>query len=578
VTRKAKRAGTRGGGRGPRLPTDLADAAEAALDDMLRTGDAEDDEPRTQTRAPSQGELGEGVDDDELRTTVRRGDAPVATGRRSKMPLPAPARTTSVHTLETAPRASPPPRATPTPPVTRGSAPPAPGSRVAPLPLPSPSPPPRASPVPAAAGRAASPAIVSRASAPPVASRATPTPPLVRDPPAPAPSRTVTATPTLPRPPVRRDLSEVLDSLRPPTNAEPAATSWTGPTAHDSPHALSELLETAPRPRYEPPLDETAPVPAELPIELDDPVPDPEELVPGRAELAPLHVAVLEEAAHLGSVQSALAASGHFVHVAASGRDGVQRVVEVIADPDSDIDAVIVALPGGEPVIEAALALEPRRPIVIASLGRSPLDAIRRAHAAGADLVTIRPHDVERLAPIMFAASRLFVEKRALVARGGDGDDVNSLVSYDVFERMIVLEVARAKRYGYALAVALFAVELDSVPPPGLHGVLRARAGNALIHSVRDIDIATQLEHERFLVLMPYTDVKAAAVIARRVIAAVASCDPVVAAGKSYAPRLVGAVAGALGGRPVSFEKLMSDATRVLEQARRDGAELAVQP
>jgi hypothetical protein len=62
------------------------------------------------------------------------------------------------------------------------------------------------------------------------------------------------------------------------------------------------------------------------------------------------------------------------------------------------------------------------------------------------------------------------------------------------------------------------------------------------------------------------------------VIAAVAAGDPVVAAGRSCPPRVVGAVAGALPGQALSFAKLMKDATRALEQARRDGAELAVQP
>ena len=54
--------------------------------------------------------------------------------------------------------------------------------------------------------------------------------------------------------------------------------------------------------------------------------------------------------------------------------------------------------------------------------------------------------------------------------------------------------------------------------------------------------------------------------------------DPVVASGRSFPPRLVGAVSGGSPGQPLSFAKLMKDATRALEQARRDGAELAVQP
>jgi hypothetical protein len=122
-----------------------------------------------------------------------------------------------------------------------------------------------------------------------------------------------------------------------------------------------------------------------------------------------------------------------------------------------------------------------------------------------------------------------------------------------------------------------------------VRGILRARAGNALIHAIRDIDLATALppdlsraydsaptSDERFLVLLPYTDLAGAVMLARRVLAAVAEGDPVVAGGRAFAPRFVGSVASAAPGQPLSFSRLMKDATRALEQARRDGAELAV--
>lgn len=574
MTRKSKRPGTRGP-RGGRLPTDLADAAEAALDDMLsgvREGD--DDEPRTQTRAPSHTEIGEDdVEEEEVLTVARRTDVP-ATNRRSKLPLSAPPRTTSVHRLPSPPDPVPAPRGSPSlaPPTPRTVTPP--GAQPASRPLTPPGAQPATRPSPAPAPRH------------------TPTPPLSRSSSTPPLSRTSAAsrptpTPVLPRPHSPSPLSEVLDSLRPPTMTEtPPARSWTAPTYGDSPRSRAELGETAPR--FEPPLlDETMPVPSEM-IEIESgPVQvDVEEAVPARSELASLQVAVYEESAYFGSVQSAIAAAGHAVHIAGTGRDGVQRVLAAVTDPDSEIDVVIASLPGGDAIIEAALALEPHRPVVIASLGRSPVDAVNRAHAAGADLVTVRPHDVERLAPLLFAAARLHVEKRvAIASRGGasldDGGEPEprSLLAFEVFQRVLDLEIARAKRYEYALAVALFAVDVaPPAPPPGLRGILRARAGNALIHSVRDIDIATQLEDERFLVLLPYTDLEAASALARRVIAAVATVDPVVASGGSYAPRVIGAVAGALPGQPLSYAKLLKDATRALEQARRDGAELAVRP
>jgi hypothetical protein len=306
-------------------------------------------------------------------------------------------------------------------------------------------------------------------------------------------------------------------------------------------------------------------------------------------EVPVLEFAVYEEAAHLSAAQSAVVAAGHVVGIAATGRDGLAQVVEAVRS--GAVDAVLVALPGGEPVIDASLALEPRRPVVIASVADSAVQAIHRATTAGADLATTRPYDVDRLAPVLLAAARLHGERaESLAVRGSEQvlrarlDEIadfegGGLESFEMFQRALEREIKRAKRYEYPLSVALFAVEIaPPPPPPGIRGILRARAGNALINSIRDIDLATQIDQERFLVLLPYTDLDGATHLARRVIAAVAEGDPVISAGRAFPPKVVGAVAGAREGQQLSFARLMKDATRALEQARRDGAELAVQP
>ena len=106
------------------------------------------------------------------------------------------------------------------------------------------------------------------------------------------------------------------------------------------------------------------------------------------------------------------------------------------------------------------------------------------------------------------------------------------LQPFETFQRVLELEFKRARRFEYPLSVALFAIEIAPPPPPaGIRGILRARAGNAIIHTIRDIDLATQLDHERFLVLLPYTDLTGAAGLGRRVIAAVAQGEPVVSCG-----------------------------------------------
>jgi len=337
----------------------------------------------------------------------------------------------------------------------------------------------------------------------------------------------------------------------------------------------------APPPGKHPNRPKTLPPPAAV---EDAIVFDEEEL----AQVEQLRFAVYEQEVHLASAQGAIVAAGHVVVAGGSGTSGLSKVADQIV---AGVDAVLVALPGGEPVIDIALAQEPRRPIVIAAVTGKASDGCARAIAAGADLAVVRPHDVERLAPALLAAARLHHERKlAQNARGAEAvlrakleelqdPDLRGLQPFEVFQRVLELELKRAKRFEYPLSVAMFAVEVPPPPPPaGIRGILRARAGNALIHTIRDIDLATQLDHERFLVLLPYTDLAGAAGLGRRVIAAVAKGDPVVSAGRSFVPRVVGAVAGARAGQELSFAKLMKDATLALAQARKDGAELAVQP
>jgi hypothetical protein len=266
-------------------------------------------------------------------------------------------------------------------------------------------------------------------------------------------------------------------------------------------------------------------------------------------------------------------------------------------------------LPGSEPLIEAVLALGPIRPVVISASTSSALEAVRRAAASGADLAAVRPHDVERLAPVLLAAARLVEQRRELRSAqgvaaepaggrdepggragpggpGGGGEpdepsasDPGLLQPFEVFQRAVEFELERAGRYAYPLAVAMFSLDIaPSEPPPGVRGILRARAGNALVNAIRDVDLVTELDQDRFLVLMPYTDRLVGAEVARGIIGAIAAADPVIAAGRTFPPKVIGAVAGIRPGEPLSFAQLIQDATQLLEQAAVTGASLAVEP
>jgi AmiR/NasT family two-component response regulator len=305
-------------------------------------------------------------------------------------------------------------------------------------------------------------------------------------------------------------------------------------------------------------------------------------------EVPQLRLLVIEGATHATTAQTAIVTAGHVARVSAAGRNGLDHVRAAA----EDVDAVLVGLPGGEPMIDALLALGERRPVVIASSTASAVEAARRAAAVGADLATVRPHHVERLAPILLAAARLVDARRRLLAAVAPLDpdvlqgaldelsepEPGGLQPREQFARAVEQEIDRAQRYGYPLTLAIFGLDLSPPPPPpGVRGILRARAGNALVHAIRDIDLATEIEQDRFLVLLPHTDRLVGAEIARRIISAVGAGDPVIAGGRSFAPKVIGAVAGAGPGEPLAFSQLLHDATQLLEQAQVTGASLAVE-
>ena len=272
-------------------------------------------------------------------------------------------------------------------------------------------------------------------------------------------------------------------------------------------------------------------------------------------DLPALRFAIHETHAHLPAAQAAIAAAGHSVIAAAAGRDSLDRIAQLVSR--GTVNAVLVGLPGGEPIIDAARALAPNQPVTIAA--GTGADAITRALAAGADLAAPRPHDGDRLAPILLAAARAvhLERQRAANAVGSEAvlrarfdqlsrPQTHSLQPFELFQRVLELELKRARRYQYPLAVGLFAIEIPPPPPPaGVRGTLRTRCGNAIIRTIRDIDLATELDHERFLVLLPYTDLTGAAGLGRR-----ASIDHRCArraggrrTARTFVPKVVGAVA-----------------------------------
>ncbi|MCB9559404.1 MAG: diguanylate cyclase [Kofleriaceae bacterium] len=213
-----------------------------------------------------------------------------------------------------------------------------------------------------------------------------------------------------------------------------------------------------------------------------------------------------------------------------------------------------------------------------------------RAHAAGADLATLRPHDAARLGPVLMAAATIAAERaRLLIAQGTEAmlrqrlagttrqDTATGLPSFDDFRRIMELELKRARRYGYALSVCQLAINAGDPPAPGAIGnELRLRVAAAIGQAIRDIDFPVEIAGDRFLVLLPYTDAAGATAVARRILIALRDGKPVRGAGRTWLPDVAIGVAGIAAGAPVSMAELMRHAGEALRQARGRGVELVV--
>src|SRR5688572_28102696 len=190
-------------------------------------------------------------------------------------------------------------------------------------------------------------------------------------------------------------------------------------------------------------------------------------------------VAVLESSAdHVSQARATIEALGHALAGGGTGAAAGKRLLEVLRAA-SPPEVLLVGLPGGEAVIDAARALAPRRPVLIAAVTGAAATAADRAHAAGADLVTRRPHDAEHLGPVLMAAAVIAAERtklltlqgneqmlRARLAEHDPVDGETGFTSFERFKQVLEQELKRARRFGYVLSVCQLALNRGDPPPP----------------------------------------------------------------------------------------------------------------
>lgn len=258
------------------------------------------------------------------------------------------------------------------------------------------------------------------------------------------------------------------------------------------------------------------------------------------------------------------------------------------ADPP---EIVIIAMPEGA---ELALALRgtPRPPVIVASLAGPHKKAVERFANFDADLYTVRPASPDSLGPVLYAATILCQRNHRIQAlrsaedrmrerlqEAGHSGSVPGFHHFEFFRRILVLEIKRAKRYGYGIAVCVVAPDPYSEPEPSeaLRSELSEKLAAAVSASIRDIDMPVDYAEDRMLLFLPYTDAPGAREVGERVAQTVRKSVHGLD-GSEHIGRTVSVGIAALkqDKEELSFARVMRDANAALKAAQLKGGDRVV--
>ncbi len=254
-------------------------------------------------------------------------------------------------------------------------------------------------------------------------------------------------------------------------------------------------------------------------------------------------------------------------------------------------EIVIVAMPEGAS-LAAALQSTPRPPVIVASLAGPHKKARERFSDLDADLYTVRPASSDSLGPVMHAAEMLCGRNHRIQALRGAEDrmrerlqeaghsgSVPGFQHFEFFRRILVLEIKRAKRYGYGIAVCVVAPDpyRESGLSEALRSQLKEKLAAAITASIRDIDMPVDYAEDRMLLFLPYTDAKGAREVGERIAKTVRKTVHC-ADGSDQIGRTVSIGIAALRQEKeeLSFARVMRDANAALKAAQLKGGDRVV--
>jgi two-component system cell cycle response regulator len=269
---------------------------------------------------------------------------------------------------------------------------------------------------------------------------------------------------------------------------------------------------------------------------------------------------------------------------------------------DEELPQTVEATPAGSPLNPSLVAVQEKRLVAIADLGRDPAPApwLRQAHDIGyrallavplivqeralgcMNLYLTEPHEpdgneVQLLstfasqAAIAIDNARLFEETRKLAIT----DELTGLANHREFYQQLAREVRRAMRYERALTLLMVDVDFFKeyndryghlVGDQALHDLAEVLRRNA-----RDVDILARYGGEEFTMILPETDLNQAAFQGERIRAAVATHPFPGTVAEPEARLTVSIGAAALGPHIRKIEDLVRDADQAMYQAKSRG-------
>jgi PleD family two-component response regulator len=246
------------------------------------------------------------------------------------------------------------------------------------------------------------------------------------------------------------------------------------------------------------------------------------------------------------------------------------------------LDGLLVhaALPGlsGYALCRLAKEKDPTLPVVLMFSAEDEQGEVE-ARRAGADNWLVRP--LKRL-ELLYVVRDLVTLRMTLMRAARNAEERNQardevqaeasppgsrLVQFELFKRVLGIELKRSQRYGFPLSILL--ASLDAVVGNGDRDLLPSATRSA----IRDIDIPVAFGESDVLVVMPHTDLDGARLVAERIRKRVRASGAGRAGGGTTASIGVVAVAG---GQRLTFATMLAQATRAQRQAARAGGDRIV--